>query len=78
MVARCRACPLSTNVVLTSGRTGATKEHTMTEFSSGLRVLEMHERQAWHRERADRELHGSVVDHEPRRRVWRRVVRRAA
>ena len=50
----------------------------MTEMSSGLRFLEMQERQAWHRERASRERLGSVVDSAPRRRAWRRTVRRAA
>lgn len=50
----------------------------MTEMTAGLRALEMQERQAWHRARADREHNGSVVDGSPRRRVWRRTVRRAA
>jgi hypothetical protein len=50
----------------------------MSEMSAGLRSLEMLERQAWHRERAYRENHGSAVDSGPRRRSWRRTVRRAA
>jgi hypothetical protein len=50
----------------------------MTEMSAGLRALEMHERQAWHRERAHRELSGTVVDRLPRGRSWRRVVRRVS
>ena len=49
----------------------------MSEMSAGLRALEMQERQAWHRERAYREQSGSVVDSSPRRRAWRRTVRRA-
>ena len=48
----------------------------MSEMSAGLRALEMHERQTWHRERALRESTGTVQDLERRR--WRRVVRRAA
>ena len=50
----------------------------MSEMSAGLRALEMQERQVWHRERAYREHAGSVVDSAPRRRAWRRTVRRAA
>jgi hypothetical protein len=50
----------------------------MSEMSAGIRSLEMHERQAWHRERAYRENAGSVVDSGARRRAWRRTVRRAA
>jgi hypothetical protein len=69
---------LSTNVVLVPGVAGTRRRTTMTEMSAGIRDLEMHERQAWHRERAHREQSGSVVDRLPRRRSWRRVVRRAA
>ncbi|HUR50538.1 MAG TPA: hypothetical protein VMZ11_00270 [Mycobacteriales bacterium] len=47
-------------------------------MSTGLRSLEMQERQAWHRARAHREVSGSVVEDNGRHRVWRRVVRRAA
>jgi hypothetical protein len=65
-------------VVIAAGETGSEEDTTMSEISAGLRDLEMHERQAWHRERAHRELSGTVVDHEPRRRSWRRIVRRAA
>lgn len=50
----------------------------MTEMSSEIRFLEMQERQAWQRERGHRERFGSVVDSTPRRRAWRRTVRRAA
>ena len=50
----------------------------MTEMSPGLRALEMHERQVWHRERAHRETTGEIVDSAPRRKAWRRTVRRAA
>ena len=50
----------------------------MTEMSAGLRALEMHERQTWHRERGHRESVGEIVDSAPRRRGWRRTVRRAA
>ena len=77
MVARCRDPALSTNVV-TASAGEAPKETTMSEMSAGLRALEIQERQAWHRERAQREHSGSVVDQQPRRRGWRRVVRRAA
>jgi hypothetical protein len=42
----------------------------MTEMSSGLRTVEMYERQAWHRARAQRELTGVAVDR-PRRRLLR-------
>jgi hypothetical protein len=48
----------------------------MSEMSAGLRALEMQERQAWHRARAQRENAGAVQDLGRRR--WRRVVRRAA
>lgn len=34
----------------------------MSEMSSALRMLEMHERQTWLRERARRENRGTVVD----------------
>jgi hypothetical protein len=50
----------------------------MSEMSAGLRALEMQERQAWHRERAYRERSGEVVGGVPRRKAWRRAVRRAA
>jgi hypothetical protein len=50
----------------------------MSEMSAGLRALEMQERQAWQRERAHRERAGEIVDSAPRRKAWRRTVRRAA
>jgi hypothetical protein len=50
----------------------------MTEMSAGIRALEMHERQVWHRERAQRENLGEIVDMAPRRKARRRTVRRAA
>jgi hypothetical protein len=78
VLARCRVPGLSTNVVLAPGEAEGEEVITMSEMSAGLRVLEMHERQAWHRERAHREQSGTVLDHEPRRLSWRRVVRRAA
>ncbi|MCW2599873.1 MAG: hypothetical protein JWM02_1702 [Frankiales bacterium] len=50
----------------------------MTEMSSGLRALEMQERQTWHRERAQREHVGAAVDR-PRRRMFpSRAARRTA
>ncbi len=49
----------------------------MSEMSAGIRALEMQERVAWHRERGHREQSGAVVEQLPRRRSWRRVVRRA-
>lgn len=50
----------------------------MSELSSGLWALEIHERQAFHRERAQRER-GVVALDRPRRRLFRtRVTRPAA
>ena len=50
----------------------------MSEMTSGLRALEMHERQTWHRERAQRELTGVTVDPQRRRLFRSRTTRRAA
>ena len=43
----------------------------MSEMSAGLRALEMHERQVFHRERA-------LKEHTERKRLFRRVVNRKA
>jgi len=50
----------------------------MNQINAGLMALEMHEREAFHRNRARREQFGVVGDSGPRRRVWRRTTRRAA
>jgi len=50
----------------------------MSEMSSGIRALEMRERQSWHRQRAQRELVGEVLENAPRRGLLRRAPRRAA
>ena len=52
----------------------------MSEMSTGIRSLEMHERQEWHRARAQREHVGQSVDSTgrgPRLRVFRRTGRAA-
>ena len=43
----------------------------MSEMSSGIRALEMRERQTWQRQRAQRELVGEVLENPPRRRLAR-------
>jgi hypothetical protein len=50
----------------------------MSEMTAGLRMLEMHERQTFHHDRARRERVGAVVDRPALRGLLRRTTRRAA
>jgi len=50
----------------------------MTEMSSGIRALEMRERQSYQRQRAQRELVGEVLENGRRRGLFRRTPRREA